>query len=146
MYLKRVAIKSHRHTPNLVKLPEEDGEVLSFGRAPTTTVSTRHKISVALLDIRIVGSFDFIGFQNLRWGSRKHAEIGKFKGQYYVKDLGSTNGVFVNGIRLEAKLKVFFCPGKVPMFGNCSFNNNFVKAILYALAEVAPLKLERGKM
>jgi pSer/pThr/pTyr-binding forkhead associated (FHA) protein len=34
--------------------------------------------------------------------SRRHAQIEATNGQYVVSDLGSTNGVFINGRRIES--------------------------------------------
>ena len=38
--------------------------------------------------------------------SGKHAELGVEEGQLFVKDLGSTNGTFVNGTRITAPCKI----------------------------------------
>jgi pSer/pThr/pTyr-binding forkhead associated (FHA) protein len=35
--------------------------------------------------------------------SRRHAEISYANGQYILRDLGSTNGTYINGVRLEAE-------------------------------------------
>ncbi|MBU1240898.1 FHA domain-containing protein [Myxococcota bacterium] len=35
--------------------------------------------------------------------SRKHAAVIKRNGQYYIKDLGSTNGIEYNGMRIDNK-------------------------------------------
>ncbi|HMI79865.1 MAG TPA: FHA domain-containing protein [Ferruginibacter sp.] len=38
--------------------------------------------------------------------SRKHLKVYKFRGEYYVEDLGSTNGTFVNQHRIRSKTKL----------------------------------------
>ncbi|MCX8053153.1 MAG: FHA domain-containing protein [Armatimonadetes bacterium] len=50
--------------------------------------------------------------------SRKHAAIVKRGSSYLVQDLGSTNGTYVNGVRVQS---VFLNPGDVVHFGNSSF-------------------------
>lgn len=45
--------------------------------------------------------------------SRKHASFHCENGEYYVSDLGSTNGTFVNGKKLESMRKVRLSDGDV---------------------------------
>lgn len=49
--------------------------------------------------------------------SRKHARIAEREGKYYLQDLGSTNGTFLNGESLEAGKWVEFRPGDVLSLG-----------------------------
>jgi len=39
--------------------------------------------------------------QNLPLASRHHARIYYYQGTYFIEDLGSTNGTFVNGFRID---------------------------------------------
>ena len=39
----------------------------------------------------------------IRTVSRRHARIGHDEAGYYVEDLGSVNGTFINGFRLETR-------------------------------------------
>lgn len=42
--------------------------------------------------------------------SRQHALVEKYGDRYLVRDLGSTNGTYVNGKRVDAEM---LCPGDV---------------------------------
>lgn len=57
--------------------------------------------------------------------SSKHAEIRKENGDWYVKDLQSTNGTFVEGSRIE-KSKI--TPGQQVRFGKKTFRLEFIVA------------------
>jgi hypothetical protein len=50
--------------------------------------------------------------------SRKHAAIIRQGGGYLVQDLGSTNGTYVNGVRVQSAA---LSPGDVVHFGSSSF-------------------------
>ena len=39
--------------------------------------------------------------------SRRHFQIELCDGHYYIQDLGSTNGTYVNGRRIERKERIF---------------------------------------
>lgn len=51
--------------------------------------------------------------------SRRHAEIVRSGGALSVRDLGSTNGTFVNGIRIEAETPLTL--GDTVQFGSVRF-------------------------
>lgn len=50
--------------------------------------------------------------------SKKHAEILYKKEKYYLKDLGSSNGTFLNNVRLEANKEEEISDGSRVTFGN----------------------------
>lgn len=50
--------------------------------------------------------------------SRHHALIQKIKDAYFIKDQGSTNGTFLNGIKLPADKYVKLRPGDKITIGN----------------------------
>jgi hypothetical protein len=58
--------------------------------------------------------------------SRRHASFIYLNGQYYLRDLGSMNGTFVNGVRLESNTDNLLKYGDEVMFGQmvCTFKNN----------------------
>jgi pSer/pThr/pTyr-binding forkhead associated (FHA) protein len=51
--------------------------------------------------------------------SRRHAQFLKQGDTVFVEDLGSTNGTFVNGVRISAPTPVR--PGDTVQFGACAF-------------------------
>lgn len=53
--------------------------------------------------------------------SRRHMAAGVINGNAYVKDLSSTNGTFVNGMRLEPEVAVQIYPGDVVVLAEYSF-------------------------
>ena len=52
--------------------------------------------------------------------SRHHAMIQKIKDAYFIKDVGSTNGTFINGIRIPNDKYVKLNPGDKISIGNMS--------------------------
>jgi pSer/pThr/pTyr-binding forkhead associated (FHA) protein len=50
--------------------------------------------------------------------SRHHAVIQKIKDAYFVKDTNSTNGTFVNGVKIPADKYVKLNPGDKITIGN----------------------------
>ncbi len=50
--------------------------------------------------------------------SRHHAVIQKIKDAYFVKDTNSTNGTFVNGVKIPADKYVKLNPGDKISIGN----------------------------
>jgi pSer/pThr/pTyr-binding forkhead associated (FHA) protein len=53
--------------------------------------------------------------------SRYHAKIEKLGGIYYINDLNSTNGTFVNGRRLKAEEPNVLIAGDKVAFANICF-------------------------
>lgn len=43
--------------------------------------------------------------------SRLHAQISKIEGSYYIQDLGSSNGTYLNGMRLDSKADYLLSEG-----------------------------------
>ncbi|MBQ7752693.1 MAG: FHA domain-containing protein [Treponema sp.] len=52
--------------------------------------------------------------------SRHHAMIQKIKNAYFIKDMGSTNGTFINGVRIPNDKYVKLNPGDKITIGNMS--------------------------
>lgn len=50
--------------------------------------------------------------------SRHHALIQKIKNVYFIKDVGSTNGTFLNGVKIPADKYVKLAPGDKITIGN----------------------------
>lgn len=50
--------------------------------------------------------------------SRHHAMIQKIKNVYFIKDVGSTNGTFLNGTKIPADKYVKLVPGDKITIGN----------------------------
>ncbi len=53
--------------------------------------------------------------------SRRHATIAPRNGQWYVADLGSARGTFVNGVRLERQTPTRIATGDLVVFGPLPF-------------------------
>jgi len=53
--------------------------------------------------------------------SRKHAVINQINGNYYIKDMGTTNGTYVNGFRLEKDKETMIQDGSVIVIADEEF-------------------------
>lgn len=53
--------------------------------------------------------------------SRKHADILKEQSKYYIVDLGSTNGTYLNGKRIQPGVKEVLSEGMFVKFANSEF-------------------------
>lgn len=53
--------------------------------------------------------------------SRKHADILKEHGQYYITDLDSTNGTYINGKKIQPGVKELLTDGMLVRFANTEF-------------------------
>ncbi|MEA2647329.1 MAG: hypothetical protein QOE92_2412 [Chloroflexota bacterium] len=60
---------------------------------------------------------DLTPIDDRRGVSRKHARLDYRDGTIFVRDLGSTNGTYVNGDRLAVRAEVKLVPGDVIRFG-----------------------------
>ena len=58
--------------------------------------------------------------------SRKHCEFFEQDGGVYLRDLGSTNGTFLNGELIETSAKVPLEPGAIVQVGSLEFRVEFV--------------------
>lgn len=71
----------------------ESGEQIPLGDRSELVVGRTHKDSAPDIDL---GPYD-----GKKWGvSRRHVRLVRKGEQWYVEDLSSTNGTFVNGIKL----------------------------------------------
>ncbi len=53
--------------------------------------------------------------------SRRHAEIGYREGQYELRDMGSSNGTFIHGVRLETRRSQMLQNGDQVRFGQVDY-------------------------
>ena len=53
--------------------------------------------------------------------SRSHVWIWRINGEYFVEDNQSKNGTFINGVRLQPKLKEAVCAGTILRLANEDF-------------------------
>lgn len=103
-------------TSDETKEPKASKVINDYARGDSTVlVSGKKDISFALVNKKnnkmyaisvnpsILGSSSSadIAFSDNKAISRRHAEIYEENGAYYIKDLGSTNGTFVNGGRIN---------------------------------------------
>ncbi len=58
--------------------------------------------------------------------SRKHADILMEQGQYYIFDLGSTNGTFLDGKRIPVGAKVLLNDGMIVSFANAQYRIHII--------------------
>jgi len=89
-------------TANGQQLPTSNQEVLVVGRA--------HKSSVPDIDLAPHGG-------TKAGVSRRHSRLLREDNKWYVEDLDSTNGTFVNGTKIEPHKKVAINKGDVLRFG-----------------------------
>ncbi len=74
--------------------------------------------------------------------SRKHCEFFEQDGGVYLRDLGSTNGTFLNGELIETSAKVPLEPGAVVKIGSLEFRVEFDAA---GPAVVSPPAVEEAE-
>lgn len=101
------------HFPYVLKVPESLQARVAIDNAPTLKLTLKPQSSD--LDTVIVSRFSFLVGKNsdlfapyreahareLAFLSRRHAHIYEQDGDLYIEDLGSTNGTYVNGQRLD---------------------------------------------
>ncbi len=91
-------------TGHRIRLPEE-GELVLGRFDPLTRVTPD-------VDLTFEDRID-------RGVSRRHCQIGGWRGQYEIKDLGSSNGTWVNGTRLQIQETRFLEVGDEIRLGTC---------------------------
>lgn len=62
---------------------------------------------------RVFGRADFGWHPRSVYISRRHFSVELLDGAYYVEDLGSTNGTFLNGVDIRGRGKTPLRPGDV---------------------------------
>ena len=75
------------------------------------------------------------GFIKARGISRLHGEISKENGLYYLSDLNSTNGTYLNGGRLEVNEKARIRPGDHVGFADVKYVVDLSGELLYNKSE-----------
>ncbi len=110
---------------------EESHEELAHSAPCSLTVSkTGHRIALPEEGELILGRFDInVGLSpdvdltsdapDRTTISRRHARVSVHDGQYFIEDLGSTNGTLVNGRPLQLGEKVGLHPGDRVSLGLC---------------------------
>lgn len=119
----------HYNNCHDTRLLEEDGTTLlseeQSAKIALTGVNTPEKITIVIDKPEfIIGSKDeyvegLITFNKAI--SRKHCSILKENEKYYMVDLGSSNGTFINGRRLEKDVKEEIVPGDIVTLANSEF-------------------------
>jgi DNA-binding NtrC family response regulator len=99
LYLRLVFTEAPQGPPELDSVHAVSG-VLTMGRAPT-------------------GAGDLLPMPQDGWASRSHARVEAAHGALVVEDLGSRNGTFVDGLRINARTPLG--PGQVLQVGSALF-------------------------
>ncbi|HRV90743.1 MAG TPA: FHA domain-containing protein [Anaerolineae bacterium] len=82
----------------------ESGEQISFGDRTELIVGRLHKDEMPDIDLEPHGGKQ-LGV------SRRHSRILRKDGQWYIEDLDSTNGTFVNGVQILPRQLTAIHPG-----------------------------------
>ncbi len=93
----------------------------SFGDAKPASYLMFNKQKIDLVaQITIGRESDNTVVVDNKLASRHHAMIQKIKNAYFIKDMGSTNGTFINGVRIPNDKYVKLNPGDKITIGNMS--------------------------
>ncbi len=96
-------------------------QLASFGEAkPASYLMFNNKKINLVAQITIGRATDNDVVVDNSLASRHHAMIQKIKNVYFLKDLGSTNGTFLNGAKLPGDKYVKLQPGDKITIGNMS--------------------------
>ena len=85
---------------------------------PASYLMFNHKKVELVTKITIGRDSDNDVMVDNKLASRHHAVIQKIKDQYFIKDDGSTNGTFVNDIRIPKEKYIKLKPGDKITVGN----------------------------
>jgi len=117
-------VKPHRFSRDPYRYYLE--EVLSETEDESVPLSVGERIYLSL-DKIVLGRHDYerqrlvdVDLQHFRYGkraSRRHALIEYRGGNFYVTDLGSTNGTYIDQVRLSPKRRHPLSPGMHVSFG-----------------------------
>jgi len=84
-------------------VPAADGEPIELADGPPRVLGRSPSTDIPVYDVTI---------------SREHAELAQLADGVRIRDLGSTNGVFVNGVRVKDHVA---CDGDTVTFGSVAF-------------------------
>lgn len=127
---KRSAADAERQKRSDISVNEDENGVVTVFRGSQRIVqsvwledcSQDGKVFITKFPFRIgkmEGVTDFRIFNNTV--SRKHADILKEQGRYYICDLGSTNGTYLCGKRIQPGVKEPLTDGMIIEFANSKF-------------------------
>lgn len=126
---------SNIYKVEMVEKAEKSGEIYSESYAPTQLLSDYIKSVEMAIRCKLVAQEDFLEEKEIcidenpfiigslanncnfsisnKLVSRMHLRISREKGsrEYFVEDLNSTNGTFINGVRVEPNQKVLISDG-----------------------------------
>jgi pSer/pThr/pTyr-binding forkhead associated (FHA) protein len=96
-------------------------QLKSYGETkPASYLMFNNKKVSLVAKITIGREYDNDVVVDNKLASRHHAMIQKIKDAYFIKDVGSTNGTFINGIRIPNDKYVKLNPGDKISIGNMS--------------------------
>jgi adenylate cyclase len=84
-------------------VPAADGEPIALADGPPRVLGRSPSTDIPVYDVTV---------------SREHAELAQLADGVRIRDLGSTNGVFVNGVRVNDHIA---CDGDTVTFGSVAF-------------------------
>ena len=88
---------------------------------PASYLMFNHKKVELIAKITIGRDTDNDVVVDNKLASRHHAMIQKIKEAYFIKDVGSTNGTFINGVRLGPNEKARVQRGDEVRFGSVEY-------------------------
>lgn len=123
-------IEQSNLTRRAISINEDENGIVTVFRGAQSTVksvwledcSREGKILISKFPFRIgkmEGVTDYRIFNNAV--SRKHADILKDQGKYYIVDLGSTNGTYLKGKRIQPGVKEELTDGLLIKFADSEF-------------------------
>ena len=96
-------------------------QLKSYGESkPASYLMFNNKKVSLVAKITIGREYDNDVVVDNKLASRHHAMIQKIKNAYFIKDMGSTNGTFINGVRIPNDKYVKLNPGDKITIGNMS--------------------------